>query len=807
MGRDPVEAVLVRLEGVKPVSGGWVARCPAPGHGKGNGDRNPSLSVSRGDDGRALLKCHAGCATEDILPAINFVPADLFVSSNGHNGTNGTTPKARIVAEYDYVDEQGKLLFQAVRMEPKDFRQRRPDGNGGWIWNIGNTRRVLFRLPKLLASDPAQPVFVVEGEKDVLTLDAFGLIATTNAGGAKAPWKLEYSESLRDRHVYLISDNDEAGRDHMETAAAAINGIAATVQILILPDVPEAGDVSDWVASGGTKEAFLRLVADAREWLSSRTSRAIPSRERPGVTVNGRPMDEVTHEAISALYKANEPPKLFVRSGSICRIRTDEKARPIIETAGDHEIRGAMARSANFFKVTETGKTHVAPPMNTVHDAIALGSWDFPTLEAVIETPVIREDGSILSKPGFDTATGLYLTPSPNLKMPPVPEHPDDLDVTSALEIINEMIVDFPFVDSSSKANAIGLMLTSVVRPAIRGGVPLALVDAPRAGTGKTLLVESICVMSTGRDAALIPAPLKEEDWRKTLTSLLSEGATFIPFDEVAYTLSSRSLSAALTMMVWRDRILGSSQTVSMPQRATWMATGNNIRLGGDMPRRCYPIRMDTETSRPWQDREFRHENLLGWVRENRSELLAALLTLVRSYYSAGCPRYRGPKPGKFEAWYNLVGGVLQHVGVKGFLENLTGLYDQMDESAGQWEGFLRAIHTVSKGQTRTVSQLILELERENFPELEGKTLRVWLPDELAEAYARSDEKKGSASFSRKLGKALSAHKDVRYGDDNIHLERIGDDKNKGVATWRVSLDTGLTGLSSNPKENSKEEF
>jgi hypothetical protein len=109
-----------------------------------------------------------------------------------------TTANPQIVAEYDYRGEQGELLFQVVRFEPKDFRQRRPDGHGGWIWGLGNVRRVLYRLPELLKAPSEQPVFVVEGEKDVDALIAMGLSATTCPMGA-GKWLPEYSESLRGR--------------------------------------------------------------------------------------------------------------------------------------------------------------------------------------------------------------------------------------------------------------------------------------------------------------------------------------------------------------------------------------------------------------------------------------------------------------------------------------------------------------------------------------------------------------------------------------------------------------------------------
>jgi putative DNA primase/helicase len=164
--RDPVQAVLAGLEGVRQTGKGqWEARCPA------HDDRRASLSIARADDGRALLHCHAGCALADILACIGLTEADLFAGGPSAprwkpTGSATGVGARRIVAAYDYRDAEGKLLFQVVRFQPKGFRQRHPDGKGGWVWNLNGAPRVLYRLPELLAADPSAWVFVPEGEKD-----------------------------------------------------------------------------------------------------------------------------------------------------------------------------------------------------------------------------------------------------------------------------------------------------------------------------------------------------------------------------------------------------------------------------------------------------------------------------------------------------------------------------------------------------------------------------------------------------------------------------------------------------------------
>lgn len=176
-----------------------------------------------------------------------------------------------IVATFDYLDETGKLLFQVCRKATKGFVQRRPDGNGGWVYSLAEdknrklltVRRVLYRLPELLAETGT--VFVPEGEKHVDALRALGLRATTNPGGA-GKWRPEYSEFLRGADVVILPDNDEPGAKHAEKVAIALQGIAARVCVLMLPGLGPKGDVINWLAAGGTKGQLLALVASAPLW-------------------------------------------------------------------------------------------------------------------------------------------------------------------------------------------------------------------------------------------------------------------------------------------------------------------------------------------------------------------------------------------------------------------------------------------------------------------------------------------------------------------------------------------------------------
>jgi len=161
---------------------------------------------------------------------------------------------SRIVATYDYTDATGNLLYQVVRFEPKDFRPRYPDGRNGWIWKK-HPHQVLYHLREVLE---APIVFVVEGEKDVETLRDWGFVATTNAGGAKAPWLPQYTEALAGRETILIPDNDRPGWERVKVIARALLGHAARIRVLDLPR--ETKDIFDWFAAGHSECELIAML-------------------------------------------------------------------------------------------------------------------------------------------------------------------------------------------------------------------------------------------------------------------------------------------------------------------------------------------------------------------------------------------------------------------------------------------------------------------------------------------------------------------------------------------------------------------
>lgn len=217
--------------------------CPA------HNDHNPS---ARWHPEKAVWHCDAcrtGGGWQDL--------AERLGLKNGR----GSAP--HIATVYDYCGADGHLVYQVCRMVPKNFRFRRPNGSGGWVWTLKGVDRVLYRLPDVVAAvRGGRTVYVVEGEKDADALATLGLCATTNPGGA-GKWRDGDSNALAGADVVVLPDNDEPGRTHAEAVAKSLHGLGCRVRVVNLPMLPAKGDVSDWLAAGHTVDELRALVDGA----------------------------------------------------------------------------------------------------------------------------------------------------------------------------------------------------------------------------------------------------------------------------------------------------------------------------------------------------------------------------------------------------------------------------------------------------------------------------------------------------------------------------------------------------------------
>lgn len=494
------------------------------------------------------------------------------------------------------------------------------------------------------------------------------------------------------------------------------------------------------------------------------------------IVVSNRQLRDQTGDALEALDAVNTTPVVFQRGGDIVRVRTDEATgRPMIQRLGVDEMVGLLTRSADYVEMggIAGGLIAVKPPQAIARDILALPKWRFPALVGVVESPRVRPDGSILTAPGYDPPTKLWLAEYEGWRSFDVPLYPTQRDLCEAVALLDELFSDFPFVGSADRANVIAFLLTPILRPAIAGSVPVCAFDAlSKQGTGKSLLLRTSVIAATGREPALSAIPDEEAEWRKSITAALVAGREVIAFDNASGgIIESGTWANAVTAVCYDDRILGVTKRVELPVRCTWGITGNAIAFGPDMARRTYQVLLDAGVERPEERAGFRHE-LPAWAIQNRLALVRACLVLCRAYWSNGCPVPRVRPLGSFEDWTRIVGGVLEHARIPGFLDNQATFRINADTERGEWHAFVAALAGVySEEREFTTSDVVALIERS--PEL-----REALPTHVAEA------KEKDKSFSTRLGKALRKHTGAVFGA--FRLEHAGTDGHTKKTRYRV---------------------
>ena len=289
-----------------------------------------------------------------------------------------------------------------------------------------------------------------------------------------------------------------------------------------------------------------------------------------------------------------------------------------------------------------------------------VGEWLFPALSGVVNAPTLRPDGSLLDQPGYDPATGL-LFEAQGVVFPPIPEHPTRAQAEAALTFIGqEVLAGFPFAEPSDRAAALSALLTALIRPALRTA-PMHTFDAPHPGSGKSLLADVVALVATGNTAKVMSFTRDPEEMRKRVLSVLLQGAAVVNLDNLEEPLQGAALCSALSQTSYSDRLLQYSRTISVSTCCTWLATGNNLQVIGDITRRCIPCRLDAQCEHP-EEREFKRD-LYDWIPRHRSQLVTAGLTILRAYLAAGKPKQPMKALGGFEDWSNTVRAALIWLG------------------------------------------------------------------------------------------------------------------------------------------------
>lgn len=450
-----------------------------------------------------------------------------------------------------------------------------------------------------------------------------------------------------------------------------------------------------------------------------------------------------------------------------------------------------LGRVARFYSIrmAKDPATGVDVPVEATQDAPTWaaaslmakdGERGLPRLDAVVTAPTLRRDGSLLDEPGYDEPSRLLLIlDSPDAWH--IADRPTEDEAKAALDALWAPFHLFPLVDSVDRGVVLAAILTALIRPSLPTAPGFGF-DAPTAGSGKTLLAQTIGALLLGdAPAALPPASNQDEEARKRLFSALLNGARVLLWDNVREPLGNGALDAFLTAPVFQDRILGKSETASVPNRALFLVTGNNLRLVGDTCRRVLVARMDPQMEKPY-GRSFDFCPLQT-ATGNRPRLVTAGLTLIRAWIAAGRPRHGKGRTASFEAWDDLVRQTVCWVATwdDRFDDPLdaTERAFEHDPETAKLAALLGAWHGVMGAQPATVAQIKAESSK---VKLDGEPTHPALVDALAEI---AGDARGNLN-PRILGRWIERNAERRVG--GLRFVRAG--KSHQAQKWTVQPDT-----------------
>ncbi|CAN5521087.1 hypothetical protein BH09PSE4_BH09PSE4_04320 [soil metagenome] len=385
----------------------------------------------------------------------------------------------------------------------------------------------------------------------------------------------------------------------------------------------------------------------------------------------GRCLDEAEAALIRSGLHVYQMGDRLVQVVIVPRASCDEAAirRPggslVIANLPKHRLLEHFLSTSTFVKVSrlKDGSTKEVPFAPSLHFAETYmarhGAWRVPVLTGIATTPTMRTDGTVVAADGYDPASGLVIDTG-GLAFPPVSEAPSKEEGRAALDVLVDVISEFPFVSdeddgasggarpSQSRSVALAMIITAVARPMFNAA-PMFGISAPTMATGKSLLADVPAMIVTGRRATKMSQGASEEEDEKRLLSVLMHGAPVNVIDNIARPIEGDALCTILTEETWRCRVLGRSEMRDVGTRTLFIATGNNLSFRNDMASRAVLANLDAEVERPGE-RVFRRD-LNTYVPDRRAELATAALTMLRAFISAGRPKAPGMKASRFEKW------------------------------------------------------------------------------------------------------------------------------------------------------------
>lgn len=503
------------------------------------------------------------------------------------------------------------------------------------------------------------------------------------------------------QRVLILADHDASGAG-LRAAEASARRLRAQGRDVVIALPPEEGeDFNDMLLRAGSSAVASLIEAteqevDADAVLQIGQHRPLnyqgTGNDIPVLRADEGDLGRAVAQVWSVIMASNRMPWVFRFAGQPTWVVPDDEGRPVATILNEERLRHMLARLARWVRENAKGELLPAPPpLATVKSVLATPDPALPVLTGIVNTPVFGRSGTLITDPGYHPDARLLYVPAPGFTVPDIPKRPTEAEIAAARELIcDDLFGDFPFTGEAERAHVVSLLLLGFVRAMIEGPTPLHLIEKPTPGTGATLMVDAVATILTGTGASVMTEGRDDEEWRKRVTAKLRQIPSMILIDNLRAKLDSSAVAAALTAPFWEDRVLGVSEMTRLPIRCLWIATGNNPEFSNEMARRLVRIRLDANVERPWQRGGFRHPDLMVWIRANRARIVAACLTLCQAWIAAGKPR--GTKTiGSYENWAQVIGGVLETVGIPGFLGNLEDMMAASDSEGAGWSAFIAA--------------------------------------------------------------------------------------------------------------------
>lgn len=630
-------------------------------------------------------------------------------------GENGALPRTRTVRtgsggthyyfampDFDLGNSPGQLKGTGI-----DVR-----GNGGQVVAPPSVTALGSYSVEMDAPIVAAPAWLLEMLKPRADLH---VVATSGPVLAPEdrPALLAYVESAITSAARTVESATEERNNTLNNQVLSLAGIAAHDATLVDRD-----DVYEAMLSACTTNGLIRddgkhafrqtfqsawsagLTKPRQQWPPRLVGAnlyfgAFPHRQLPVVNVSGRKLNELVDEVLDNIAATNnEEPLLFIHGSEVVRVI----GQPAKTTALDaHTLAYEADERMHFEKQQPRGGVAVAnAPARVIDTIMSLPEKPFPDLTRISFTPYFSPSGRYVSRPGYDDEAQTFYSPPPGLNIPEIPDYPTPSQVASARSfIVDNILVDFPFVSDADRTHALALMLLPFVRSMIDGPTPLHNIEAPTPGSGKGLLMKALLTPAVGGRHVTCGAASDNEEWEKRLVSFLRLSPQALVIDNVNDKVTSGFLCTALSEPEVSSRLLGASTQVTVPVRTVWVMTANNPKFSDEVARRVVRIRVDAGVERPEDRSGFRHADLRAWAAAHRGELIAACCTMIRGWVTEGAPRDLPAKPlGSFEDWHSTMSGLMSYLQMSGLLSNKEEFLSASDDESSAWESLVHILET-----------------------------------------------------------------------------------------------------------------